>query len=198
MHLVIYGPEGSGKGTQAAYLSRHFHLPIFTAGDLVREAAKKNNSEIGKAARFALNSGTYVSDIIMFKLATDKLNGNEAKKGFILDGFPRNVNQAKFLLKIITSAGYKIDKVIYLKLTDVESQKRLLLRKRKLFRGSSLSHDTPILIRKRLTTYREREHKLLQFFKSAKLLLQVNADDTRENVFKSIIKKLPQASANEI
>ncbi|MBI4990618.1 nucleoside monophosphate kinase [Candidatus Gottesmanbacteria bacterium] len=194
MHIIIYGPEGSGKGTQAKLLGDFLNLPVFTAGDLVREAAIKNKGELGNAARLALTSGKYLSDKDMFELLREKLATKQAKKGFILDGFPRNLDQAKFLLRETQKSEYKIDKLIYLKLSDEEAQKRLLKRKRPLFTGSKLLHDTPERILQRLKTYRQLEEPVLKLFREKKLVLEIEGDNTPEIVFKNILQglKFPQ------
>ena len=190
MHFIIYGPEGSGKGTQAKLLAEKLHLKVYTSGDLVREAALKDKGLIGKVCRKALNEGKYVADKSMFVLWRNKLKTEEAKKGIILDGFPRNFNQAEFLFKNIDQYGYTIDKVIYLELTDAEAIERLVKRHRKLFEGSNINHDDPERVKKRLTVYRKKEKKLLSFFKKKQLILEINALGTTDEVFVRIISAL--------
>lgn len=190
MHYIIYGPEGSGKGTQAEKLSDKLKLPVFTAGDLVREAAQKDAGETGVACRRALSTGTYVADSTMCKLLAGLLTGKDAQKGFILDGFPRTQNQAEFLWNTVSRMHKKINKVIYLFLSDKESLKRLLARKRKLFAGSSQSHDSRDRILKRLTAYRAAEKELISFFEKKKILLRINGEKSREDVFADIIADL--------
>src|SRR3989344_4312194 len=106
MHLIIFGPEGSGKGTQAQLLSKKLNLPIYTSGDLVRQAASKDKGTLGEVCRIALSTGTYVHDQTMYALWELNLRTNEAKKGFILDGFPRNVAQARYLIDKLEEFGY--------------------------------------------------------------------------------------------
>lgn len=190
MHLVIYGPEGSGKGTQAELLSEKLVLPIYTSGDLVREAAEKDQGMIGRECRQALIEGKYVSDRFMFTLWEKKLATREAKKGFILDGFPRNVHQAQFLQTVIATFGYHLDKVIYLQLSDTVAITRLGKRKRKLFEGSSINHDDPERIKKRLTVYREYEKEIVKFYRKHHVLLTVNAEQSVDGVFHEIARGL--------
>src|SRR4030042_2347481 len=172
MHLIVYGPEGSGKGTQAKLLSEHYRLPLWTSGDLVREAAQRGKSKLDRACQSALETGTYVSDEYIFTLWRKKLRENQAKSGYILDGFPRTLNQAKFLHKEISSHGYSIDKILYLKLSDEESRKRLAKRRRKLFAGSTVFHDSKDRVNRRLMQYRKEEKKLLHFFRDKYKLLE--------------------------
>lgn len=190
MHFIVYGPEGSGKGTQAKLLSEKFHLPVYTSGDLVREAAKGDTGLIGEACRRALQSGTYVGDSEMFVLWKNKLRTKEAKNGFILDGFPRNLRQSKFLMHKVDKYGYPIDRFIYLFLTDEEATKRLLARHRPLIDGSSESHDTPDRVNHRLAIYRKQEKDILEFFRGNGLLLKVSAQQSREKVFEDVVKGL--------
>ena len=189
MHLIIYGPEGSGKGTQAKLLSQRLNLPVITAGDLVREEAADDKSEIGNICRSSLIEGKYVSDEIMFTLWQKKFS-SKPKSGFILDGFPRNMNQAKFLFENAAKYNYQIDKVIYLKLSDEEAHKRLSKRNRKLFAGSNISHDTRQRIAQRLATYRQQEKEMMNLFRQKNLLLEVNGEGSREEVFARILNGL--------
>lgn len=190
MHLIIYGPEGSGKGTQAKLLSDKFHVPIYTSGDLVRTAAAKDKGLIGDAARYALAEGRYVPDSEMFVLWKNQLRTDEAKKGFILDGFPRNEKQAKFLLRKIAKHGYGIDTVIYIMLTDEESTRRLVKRSRKLYEGSTESHDTPERIAHRLAVYRDAEKQMLDFFTRDHRVLRVDGNQPVERVHEDIVAGL--------
>ena len=190
MHLIIYGSEGSGKGTQANLISEKYQLDVITSGDLVRNEALTNASHLGKVCKDALESGKYVPDEEMFSLWSNKLAGEEAKKGFILDGFPRNVIQAEFLLTKIKESDYAIDRVIYLKISDEEAIKRLSLRKRQLFAGSSVVHDTPERIKSRLSIYREKEKDLLDFFLRKNLLTEINGEQTIEKIFQDIVVSL--------
>src|SRR3990170_5993774 len=102
MNLVVYGPEGSGKGTQAKLLGKDLMLPVFTAGDLVREAANLETSAFYEKAKQALLSGTYLPDEVMCSLIEEKLKKKfGVKEGFILDGFPRTIVQAKYLIEML-------------------------------------------------------------------------------------------------
>lgn len=195
MHLILYGSEGSGKGTQAKLLSKLLGLPIYNAGDLVREAATKDEGPIGDVCREALSFGEYLSDSDIFLLFGKKLKSTQAKKGFILDGFPRTLAQAKFLLKKTAKYGYKIDKLIYLKISDKEAFVRLSKRKRKLYHGSQVSHDTPERIRRRLNMYHKQEGPLLNFFRKKNLLLEINATKPIKGVFAALVKRLQIADS---
>jgi adenylate kinase len=182
MHIVVYGPEGSGKGTQATILSNKLHLPVYTSGDLVRTMAASGDGELGKACKDALEKGTYVSDAHMYALWEDRLQTPEAKSGFVLDGFPRTLAQAEFLTTKVKEIGYAIDKVVYIRLSNEESIKRLALRDRKLFVGSTESHDSPDRVMKRLTTYRQQEALLVAYYNKAGILLEIDGIGTVEEI----------------
>ena len=190
MHIVVYGPEGSGKGTQAKILGEFLKLPVYTTGDLVREAAQNDLGEIGKVARKALSSGYYLSDEEVFILLQQRLSAPSAQKGFILDGFPRTLAQAKLLLQAAKKYGYKIDKLIYINITDEIATTRLLKRKRPIFPGSLILHDTPERISQRLKIYRKLEKEVLRFFRGKNILIEINGNNTPAKVFKDILRRL--------
>lgn len=190
MHIVFFGPEGSGKGTQAKLLSEKLGIPILTSGDLVRDAAAKDSGIIGEVCRQALSEGKYVADSEMFVLWKWRLKDEDAKGGWIMDGFPRNVEQAEFLDDKIEKYGYKIEKVFYLDLPEEESYKRLVARGRPLHPGSSELHDSPERIKQRLTIYKEGEKAVLEYYKNKGILATVDANKSIENVHEKIISFL--------
>jgi len=190
MHIIFYGPEGSGKGTQAKLLSQKLNLPVLTSGDLVREAAAKDQGLIGDVCRKALHEGKYVADSEMFVLWKDRLKKPDMKHGWIMDGFPRNINQAKFLVRKVKKHGYRIEKVFYLKISDEEAMKRLLKRGRKLHEGNSELHDSPERIKQRLLIYHQGEKEVLDFFGKMGILEEINGEQSIEEVHREIISKL--------
>lgn len=187
MHIVFYGPEGSGKGTQAKLLADALHLPILTSGDLVRDAAANDKGIIGEVVRQALAEGKYVADSEMFVLWKWRLKEEDAKGGWIMDGFPRNVEQAKFLDDKTDKYGYKVEKVFYLNLSEEESYRRLIKRGRPLHEGSEELHDSPERIKSRLAIYKEGEKDVLEFYRQKGALVEINADQSIEEVHKEIM-----------
>lgn len=190
MHIVFYGPEGSGKGTQAKLLSEKFNLPVLGSGDLVREAAANDKGLIGDICRKALLEGKYVADSEMFVLWKKRLKKSDAKKGWIMDGFPRNVTQAEFLDDKLNKYGYKVEFVIFLKISPEESMKRLIARKREAYKGSNISHDDPEKIKERLKRYNQGENHVIDFYKSKGVLLEINGEQSVEKVHKDIINAI--------
>lgn len=190
MHIVFFGPEGSGKGTQAKLLSDTLHLAILTSGDLVRDAATNDQGIIGEVCRQALSEGKYVADSEMFVLWKHRLKQDDAMGGWIMDGFPRNVEQAKFLDDKIDKYGYKVEKVIYLNLSEDESIKRLLKRARPLHPGSTELHDSPERIKQRLSIYKEGEKDVLAYYRQKGMLVEINADRSIDEVHKDILSHI--------
>ena len=187
MHIVFFGPEGSGKGTQAKLLSDALHLPILTSGDLVRDAATNDQGIIGEVCRQALTEGKYVADSEMFVLWKHRLKQDDAMGGWIMDGFPRNVEQAKFLDDKIDKYGYKVEKVIYLDLSEAESMRRLIKRARPVTPGSTELHDSPQRIKSRLSIYKEGEKDVLEYYRQKGVLIEVNADRSIDEVHQDIL-----------
>jgi adenylate kinase len=193
MHVVFYGPEGSGKGTQAKLLADKLHLPILTSGDLVRDAATNDKGIIGEVCRQALHEGKYVADSEMFVLWKWRLKEEDAKGGWIMDGFPRNLEQAKFLDDKIDKYGYKVEACIYLRLPEEESYKRLAARARPVHEGSSELHDSPERIKSRLAIYKEGEKDVLEYYRLQGILIEVDANLPVEEVHNEILKKIGKA-----
>lgn len=190
MHIVFFGPEGSGKGTQAKLLSEKLTLPILTSGDLVRDAAENDHGIIGEVCRQALSEGKYVADSEMFVLWKHRLKQDDALGGWIMDGFPRNVEQAKFLDDKIDKYGYKVELVVYLNLSEQESMRRLIKRARPLTPGSDELHDSPERIKSRLTIYKEGERDVLEYYRNKGVLVEINADNSIGQVHEDILREV--------
>jgi adenylate kinase len=124
VHVVLLGPPGAGKGTQARMLGERFGVPHIASGDLLREAVRRRNS-LGKQARGYMGKGNLVPDDLVLKLIEERLQKPDAQKGFVLDGFPRNVAQAETLKKLLDSSGLSLDKVLALDVPDDEIVKRI-------------------------------------------------------------------------
>ena len=188
MHIVFYGPEGSGKSTQVKLLAEKLHLNILLTGDLVRDAAANDKGIIGEVCRQVLEKGTYVPNSEMFVLWKWRLKEDDARAGWIMDGFPRNVEQAKFLDDKIDKYGYKVEKVFYLNLGLEEAVRRLVKRAKPLHPGSSETGDTPDRIKTRLEMYKEGEKDVLEFYRQKGILVEINADQSIEDVHTEIMK----------
>jgi len=188
MHIIFYGPEGSGKGTQAKLLADKLHYPILTSGDLVRDAAANDKGIIGVVCKQSLEEGKYVANSEMEVLWKWRLKEDDAKGAWIMDGFPRNKEQALFLDDKIDKYGYKVELVIYLNLPEEESMARLLARNRPAYEGSTESHDSIERITSRLKLYKEAEKGLLEYYRTQGILIEVDANKSIEEVHEEIMK----------
>lgn len=186
----MYGPEGSGKGTQAKLLSESMHIPILTSGDLVRDAATNDKGPIGDVCRKALSEGQYVNDTQMYELWKNRLDEKGVKGDWIMDGFPRNIDQVKFLENTLSSFGQKIDAVVYLNISEEESIKRLVKRARPLHPGSTELHDSPERIKNRLKVYESGQKELLDYYRQAGILKEISAEATVDEVHATILSEL--------
>lgn len=193
MHIIFYGPEGSGKGTQAKLLAQKLGVPHIQSGDLVRDAAKNDEGIIGDAARLALSTGKYVADSEMFVLWKIRLKQEDAKRGWIIDGFPRNITQAEFLFDKVKKYGYKVDKIFHLKISEEEAIRRLGSRDRKLFAGSDINHDTPELVKSRLSEFKKGQEDLLRYLREKGILEEVNGERPVDEVQKDIVSRISRA-----
>ena len=188
MHIVFYGPEGSGKGTQAKLLAEKLHIPILTSGDLVRDAAINDKGIIGEVCKQSLEEGKYVADSEMYVLWKWRLKEEDAKGAWIMDGFPRNIDQAKFLDDKIDKYGYKVEIVFYLTISEEISIERLLKRARPIHEGSIESHDTLDRVKMRLSIYKESEKEVIEFYSKRNILVTIDASKSVEEVHEEIMK----------
>lgn len=124
MNLILFGPPGAGKGTQAQYIIERFHVPQISTGDMLR-AAVKAGSELGVKAKSIMDSGGLVSDDIVLALVKERLSSDDCRSGFVLDGFPRTLAQADGLMQVLSSIDKSIDHVISLEVDNAEIVNRL-------------------------------------------------------------------------
>lgn len=190
MHFVFYGPEGCGKGTQAERLGKKLNIPILVSGDLVRDAAANDKGMMGEIVRESLETGKYVADSEMFVLWKRRFKEADVKNGWILDGFPRNLDQAMFLEDKVEKYGQELTAVFHLKVSIDESLKRLALRNRESYKGSGKSHDSPDMIKSRLEMYYQGEEAVLDFYRRRKILVTINGEQSVENVHAEIMNEV--------
>lgn len=124
MNLILLGPPGAGKGTQAAKIIEKYNIPHISTGDIFRENIK-NGTELGKKAQEYMNKGQLVPDELVVEIATDRLTKDDCKNGFLLDGFPRTVFQAEELDKFLEAKGSAVDHVLDIEVDREELMKRL-------------------------------------------------------------------------
>lgn len=186
MRLVLLGAPGSGKGTQGEKLVAHFGIPKISTGDALR-AAVAAGTELGKKAKAAMDAGQLVANEIVIGIVEERLAQPDAKKGFILDGFPRNTAQAEVLEGMLQRLGTPgISKAVHLHVTDEEIVKRLLDRAIKEGRAD----DKEDVIRKRIEVYNAETRPLLDFYSKQGKVVTVEGVGGLEEIFNRILASL--------
>ena len=189
MRIVLLGPPGSGKGTQAELLVEKLKLPHISTGELLRSAAKAG-TELGQKAKRITDRGELVSDEIMLGLITERLSRDDAKSGFILDGYPRNINQAKALDKILDRQGQSMVEVLHIDLDAELVVQRIAGRAAQEHR----SDDVEEVVRNRLRIYTEQTAPVVEYYAARGVLSRVLGDGTAEEVFQRIMSVLSMHS----
>lgn len=155
MYLIILGPPGAGKGTQSILIAKKLGLKHLSTGEILRKAFTDGTS-LGTEAKKVMDAGNLVSDEIMVGIIKDAISADDAKNGFILDGFPRTLEQARELDKIMDSLGYSSAKVINIILDDTELIRRML--------GRGRVDDTEETISNRLKVYKDQTAPVKQHY----------------------------------
>jgi adenylate kinase len=189
MRIVLLGPPGSGKGTQAEFLVEKLKLPHISTGELLRSAAKAG-TELGQKAKMIIDRGDLVSDEIMLGLITERLSLDDVKNGFILDGYPRNINQAKALDKILDRQGQSMVEVLHIDLDAELVVQRIAGRAAQEHR----SDDVEEVVRNRLRIYTEQTAPVVEYYAARGVLSRVLGDGTAEEVFQRIMSVLSMHS----
>jgi adenylate kinase len=177
MNTIFLGPPGAGKGTQAQLIAEQFRLKHISTGDLLRKAMAEG-TPLGKKAQKFVNEGSLVPDELVIDLIREVLPSNGT--GFLLDGFPRTVEQAKALDEMLKTEKKKLQNVIYIELADDEATTRLLARKR--------SDDTAETVKNRLKVYHKQTQPVVDYYKNAKQLVKVDGSPSPDLVRKAIEK----------
>ena len=172
MDLILFGPPGAGKGTQAKVLQDERGLVQLSTGDMLR-AAVAAGTELGRKSKAIMDRGDLVPDDLVVGIIAERLDKPDCAKGVIFDGFPRTVAQAKALDTMLAGRGRKIDAVIELKVDDEAMVGRMESRVREN-PGAARADDTPETLRKRLKVYRENTEPLLDFYRAQGKLLTVD------------------------
>jgi len=169
MKLLLIGPPGAGKGTQASKLSEVFGIPAISTGDIFRENVK-NQTPLGLEAKSFMDSGAYVPDELTNKLVRDRLQNDDCANGFLLDGYPRTADQVDELDQILKETDSSLDAVIQLTADTDEVVRRLA--KRAIDQGRS--DDTEDVIRNRLAVYEKETAPLISVYAARGLLIKVD------------------------
>ena len=211
-NIMFIAPPAAGKGTQADLVSGKYHIPHISTGDILREIAKED-SEIGNYVSETLASGRLVKDEITYQLIEQRLNKKDCRNGFIIDGFPRNLNQAVEYDKILEKLGYEVGNVISIVIDEKTLERRITGRRvcedchavyninekssapqmesvcdicgGKLYQRND---DNIEAFKTRYEMYQEKTAPIIEHYRKMGVLKEVNGDDTVENVFKDIEK----------
>lgn len=210
MYLVLLGPPGAGKGTQAKRLAEKLELPHISTGDILRQNVKLD-TELGKQAKGIMEKGLLVPDDLVAKMLDERFNNPDIRNGFILDGYPRTLPQAYALDKILSAKGLAVDLVVYLDTSDQVIIKRLTGRLVCSKCGANFhatnmppkikglcdscqgslyqrSDDNEVTVRKRLEVYKQEVASLIEYYKKAQKLHSLNADLGAPVVLQQIIE----------
>lgn len=185
MRLLIMGPQGVGKGTQAALLAEHYNIPAVSTGDIFRYNLK-NQTELGRQAQLYIDKGELVPDEVTNSIIKDRLAQDDASHGWILDGYPRNAAQVEALDSILSELGIALDRVIALNADHDVLMGRML--KRAEIEGRA--DDTPEVIAKRLDIYARETEPLLDIYRQRGLLLTVDGVGEISGISRDIITEL--------
>lgn len=177
MRIVMLGPPGSGKGTQAEILAESLGVPAISTGEMLREAVAAA-STLGLRVNEIMAAGELVDDETMAAVVRDRLARDDAQKGFVLDGYPRTMSQATTLKEILDRSGRRLDAVVQIDVPEGELVSRVLGRQR--------ADDTEEVILQRLAVYHEQTEPLVAHFGERSLLRDVDGHQSIEDVSTSI------------
>jgi adenylate kinase len=192
VNIVVLGPQGSGKGTQAKKIAKTYGIPHVATGDMIREM-KERPTELGRELREIYDRGDLVGDEMMIRLIRDRLDRGDTLPGFVLDGFPRTLVQAEALDDLMSELDRPIDIVFEFQVPD---RKQLLARLQKRAVEENRSDDTPEAMQRRLDLYETETAPLVEYYRSTRgNVVGIHADRSIEEVFHEISESLDQVQA---
>ncbi|MAS53352.1 adenylate kinase [Nocardioides sp.] len=191
MRLILMGPPGAGKGTQATFVAQHFGIPAISTGDIFR-ANVGQGTPLGLEAQKYMDAGEYVPDEVTNKMVRNRIDEPDAKPGFLLDGYPRTTAQVAELDGMISFTGHRLDAAVVLTVNAEELVQRLLQRAEK----DGRTDDTEDVIRRRQEVYAEQTEPLIEVYRSRGVLVEVDGmgevDEVTARIF-AALDDLPQS-----
>jgi adenylate kinase len=185
MRLIIMGPPGAGKGTQAKFIAEHFKIPAISTGDIFR-ANVSEGTKLGVEAKRYMDAGEYVPDAVTNLMVRNRIDEPDAVTGFLLDGYPRTLAQVEELDGMIRFTGHALDAVVCLTVDQDEIVHRLLQRAQVEGRAD----DTEDVIRRRQEVYVEQTEPLIEVYKQRGIVVEIDGmgevDDVTERIFESL------------
>lgn len=177
MRLVLLGPPGSGKGTQAERLVEALHVPHLSSGHLLREAVAAR-TPLGRQAKPIIERGGLVPDRLVSDMIAERIQRKDAERGFILDGFPRTVAQAKMLEQALAKQGQELDAVLQIAVTEEALIGRVLRRAREAKERGEVARpdDDPEIFKQRMASYRAETEPVIEHYRKLGKLRTVNGD----------------------
>ncbi len=192
LNIILFGPPGAGKGTQAKKLAQHYNLIHISTGEILRNELAKQ-TELGKLAQKYMNKGELVPDDVIISMVENVIKQHLQSKGFIFDGFPRTIPQAEALDKMLAKYNLKIDACIRLKVSTEELIKRL--QKRAEIEGRDDDKDISV-IENRIKVYREKTEPVQDYYKNQFKLYIVHGEGTIDEVFEKLKAVIDQLIPN--
>ncbi len=180
--IVILGPQGSGKGTQAEVVAERFGLVHIDMGGLLRRFVKTKHPLAARVRRIMNEGSGLVPSHLVTEILKRRVAGIPQRRGILFDGYPRNITQARALDRMLREAGRAITHVVYLPISEKTTVKRLALRHRE--------DDTPQAIKKRLATYRRKTKPVIDYYRQRNVLVTVNGEPAIPIVTNAILKKI--------
>jgi adenylate kinase len=192
MNILVLGPQGSGKGTQAKKVATTYGIPHIATGDMIREM-KEIPTDLGRELKEVYDRGDLVEDELMIRLIRDRLSRGDTLPGFVLDGFPRTLAQAEALDRLLDELGRNIDVVFEFQVAD---KQELLDRMRKRAEQEGRSDDTPDAIERRLETYFRETAPLVDYYRTHRAnVVGIHAGRSIDDVFAEIRHALDAVAA---
>jgi len=185
VNILLLGPQGSGKGTQAGRIASEYGIPHVSTGELFR-AAVASGSELGRRVEPILESGQLVPDDLTIEVIRERLASDDARDGFVLDGFPRTMAQAEALDGLLSEIGRELDVVLYFQVDDEVAFERIRTRAEQETR----TDDDPEVTRRRLEIYHRETEPLADYYRAKDVLVPIRADRSIPEVWTDIADAL--------